>query len=145
MALKRFAQREQSMMLRCGILLSAAAVAGAATSTAPTFSKDVAPILQKHCQECHRPGEIAPMSLLTYSDVRPWAKAIRQAVITKKMPPWFADPRYGHFSNDSSLAPQDIATLSAWVAAGTPEGNPSDLPRPVAFADGWSIGKPDLV
>ena len=130
-----------------GIMLLFAAVGGGATASlaALTFSKDVAPILQKHCQQCHRPGEIAPMSLLTYSDARPWAKAIRQAVMTKKMPPWFADSRYGHFSNNISLAPAEIATLVSWVDGGATEGNPSDLPSPVAFADGWSIGKPDLV
>ncbi|HEX6897152.1 MAG TPA: thiol-disulfide isomerase [Bryobacteraceae bacterium] len=134
------------MNFRCAALLSAALMGGASTMpAAPTFSREVAPILQKHCQQCHRPGEIAPMSLLTYSDARPWAKAIRQAVVTKKMPPWFADPRYGHFSNDSSLAAEEIAILTKWVDAGAPEGNASDLPKPMAFADGWSIGKPDLV
>src|SRR5204863_4268846 len=78
-----------------------------------TFNKDVAPILQKHCQECHRSGEVGPMPLLTYSEARPWAKAIRSAAITKKMPPWFADPNYGHFLNDRSMTKAEIDTLSA--------------------------------
>jgi hypothetical protein len=127
-------------------LLCGAASLAFATDLAPaTFSKDVAPILQQHCQQCHRPGEVAPMSLLTYSQSRPWAKAIKTAVLTKKMPPWFADPRYGHFSNDVSLTQRDIETLVAWADAGAPEGKHSDLPKPVSFEQGWSIGKPDLV
>ena len=94
-----------------------------------TFSKDVLPLLQKNCQQCHRPGEMAPMSLLTYNDARPWAKAMKQAVITKKMPPWFAEK--GHFANDRSLTQDQIATLVAWVDGGAPEGNPKDAPAPV--------------
>jgi len=110
-----------------------------------TYSKDVASILERHCKQCHRPGEIGPMPLLTYSQARPWAKAIRQAVLTKKMPPWFADPKYGHFKNDTSLSQKEIDSVVSWVDRGAPEGNPSDLPKPVEFADGWNIGKPDLV
>jgi hypothetical protein len=120
-------------------------LAVAANSTGPTFTKDVAPIFQQHCQQCHRPGEVGPMPLLTYSQARPWAKSIRSAVLSKKMPPWFADSRYGHFSNDLSLAQKDIDTLVAWVDSGSPEGQASDLPKPAAFEEGWSIGKPDLV
>jgi hypothetical protein len=127
------------------VTATAAGLALAPYSRAATFSKEVAPILQKHCQECHRPGEIAPMPLMNYSEARPWAKAIRTAVLTKKMPPWFADSRYGHFSNDPSLTQSEIATLVAWVDSGSPEGNPADLPKPVAFEQGWSIGKPDLI
>ena len=78
-------------------------------------TKEVLPILQKNCQACHRPGEIAPMAFLTYSQTRPWAKAIKTAVAGRKMPPWFADPRYGHFSNDRRLSDADIATLAAWA------------------------------
>src|SRR6266850_7608056 len=85
---------------------------------AVTFNKHVLPIMQKRCQTCHRPGEIAPMSFLTYKDVRPWAKAIREAVLIKKMPPWFADPHYGKFRNDQSLNQAQIDTLTAWVDAG---------------------------
>src|ERR1700746_4052188 len=83
--------------------------------TAPTFYRDVLPILQKHCQTCHRPGEIAPMSFLTYSDTRPWAKAIRTAVVLKKMPPWLCDPHYGKFINDRSLSETEIKQLAAWA------------------------------
>src|SRR5205085_8042458 len=103
-------------------LLLAAAFAALATSTyaadTPTFSKDVLPILQKNCQSCHRPGQIAPMSLLTYKDARPWAKAMKAAVVARKMPPWFADPQYGHFTNDRSLKQADIDTIVKWVDAG---------------------------
>ena len=79
-----------------------------AASNNVTFNKDVLPVLQKNCQECHRPGEVAPMSLLTYSEARPWAKALKAAVVTQKMPPWFADPKYGHFANDRRLSPEEI-------------------------------------
>ena len=119
-------------------------VASGATGSV-TFSKDVAPILQKNCQGCHRPGEAAPMSLRTYQEARPWAKAMKQAVLTKKMPPWFADAQYGHFRNDRSLPQKDIDTLVSWVDAGAPEGDPKDLPQPLAFVDGWNIGQPDMV
>ena len=122
-----------------------AAVAFAATETKVTFNKDVLPIVQKHCQTCHRPGEVAPMSFLTYNEARPWAKAIRQAALTKKMPPWFADPHYGHFKNDPSLAQSEIDTLVAWADAGAPEGNVKDAPKPIDWVNGWGIGKPDLV
>jgi hypothetical protein len=119
-------------------------VASGATGSV-TFSKDVAPILQKNCQGCHRPGEAAPMSLRTYQEARPWAKAMKQAVLAKKMPPWFADAQYGHFRNDRSLPQKDIDTLVSWVDAGAPEGDPKDLPQPLAFVDGWNIGQPDMV
>jgi len=135
------------MALRVFILslaLSVAALA-AAPSTAVTFHKDVEPIMQKNCQSCHRPGEVAPMSFLTYNDVRPWAKHIKEAISIKKMPPWPADPHFGKWENDRSLSPKDIATLTAWVDAGAPEGKASDAPKPVAFTQGWVIGKPDVV
>src|SRR5258708_24658974 len=86
----------------------------------PTFYKDVLPILQDHCQSCHRPGEVAPMALVTYEQTRPWAKAMAHAVETKMMPPWFADPRYGHFADDISLTEKQITTISAWADAGAP-------------------------
>jgi len=114
-------------------------------SAAPTFTKDVAPIFYKNCVSCHRPGEIAPMSLLDYQSARPWAKAIREVVATRKMPPWFADPSYGHFSNDTRLKEQEIATVKAWVDGGVAQGDPKDLPAPPAFVEGWRLGKPDLV
>lgn len=127
------------------LLLTGALVAGLAAAETPTYYKDVVPVLQTHCQECHRPGEVAPMSLMSYKDSRPWAKAIRQAVLSKKMPPWSADPHYGKFSNDRSLKQSEIDTLTAWADTGAPEGNPGDAPAPVQFSDGWTIGKPDLV
>src|SRR2546427_245695 len=109
-----------------------------------TFDKDVLPILQKNCQTCHRPGEIAPMSFLTYKDTRPWAKAIKEAVVSRQMPPWFADPNYGHFENDRTLSADTIKTLVAWADAGAVEGDAKDAPPPVKFVDGWNI-KPDMV
>src|SRR5215831_6029141 len=83
-----------------------------------TFNKQVLPILQKNCQSCHRPGNIAPMSFLTYESTRPWAKAMKAAVAMRKMPPWFADPQYGHFANDPSLKPSDIEVISKWANNG---------------------------
>ncbi len=111
----------------------------------PVFYKDVLPILQKHCQECHRAGEIAPMPLLTYAEARPWAKAIREQVLARKMPPWFADPAYGHFANDRSLSETEIDTLAAWAKAGAPAGNVADAPPPREWPRGWNIGTPDAV
>src|SRR5947209_6668014 len=94
----------------------------------PTFYKDVIPILQQHCQTCHRPGEIAPTSFVSYDDTKRWASAIAEVTRTRKMPPWFADPKYGTFSNDPSVAPHEIAVLSSWAAAGAPAGNRQDAP-----------------
>ncbi|HTG14043.1 MAG TPA: cytochrome c [Blastocatellia bacterium] len=110
-----------------------------------TFSKDVAPIFFNNCAECHRPGEAAPMSLLSYKDARPWARSIKEKVATKQMPPWHADPHYGQFSNDRRLSQSQIDTISTWVDQGAKEGNPKDLPAPPKFVDGWIIGKPDIV
>ncbi|MGD0297151.1 MAG: thiol-disulfide isomerase [Bryobacteraceae bacterium] len=121
-----------------------AATAGTVTST-PTYYKDIAPVLQNRCQECHRPGEAAPMSFMSYDQVRPWAKAIKTAVLTKKMPPWFADPHVGKFSNDRSMSQQEIDTLIAWIDGGVQAGNPKDAPAPRRFAEGWTIGQPDVV
>jgi hypothetical protein len=112
--------------------------------TAPTYTKDVAPILQKHCQSCHRPGEAAPFSMLTYEETRPWAGAMKVAVRSKTMPPWYADPQIGHFSNDRSLSQKDIDTIVAWSTAGAPKGDPKDMPGPVNFLEGWDIPKPDV-
>src|ERR1700676_4977623 len=123
------------------ILLSAAAFAADATVT---FNKDVLPIVQRNCQVCHRPGEIGPMAFLTYEGTRPWAKAIKSAVVTKKMPPWFADPKYGHFANERTLSETDINTLVSWVDNGAQEGDAKDKPAPVTFTDGWNI-KPDII
>ena len=124
-----------------GLAMGMAALAGTGTD-APTFNKDVLPILQKNCQGCHRPGEIAPMSLLTYKDARPWAKAIKSAVVNKQMPPWFAE--YGHFANDRMLSTADINRLVNWVNSGAPEGNAKDAPPPLTFPEGWQI-KPDMI
>jgi hypothetical protein len=105
-----------------------------------TFNKDVLPILQKNCQSCHRPGQIAPMPFLTYADARPWAKAMKTAVITKKMPPWFADTQFGHFANDRSLKPEDIDIITKWADSGAQEGLAKDAPPPIQWpADGWDI------
>jgi hypothetical protein len=111
----------------------------------PVFYKDVLPILQKHCQECHRPGEIAPMPFVSYAGTRPWAQAIREQVIARKMPPWFADPMYGHFANDRSLSQPEIDMLAAWAKAGAPPGDPKDAPPPRDWPRGWNIGTPDAV
>jgi mono/diheme cytochrome c family protein len=110
-----------------------------------TFSHDVAPVLYKHCVACHHPNDIAPMSLLTYHEARPWAAAIKQAVITGKMPPWKADPKYGKWSNDARLSDEEKNTLIAWANGTKAEGDPKDMPAPPSFADGWKIGKPDAV
>ncbi len=123
-------------LLHCALLHAADAV---------TFHKDVEPILQNRCQSCHRPGEAGPMPLLTYQQARPWAKAIKSALLTGKMPPWQADPRYGKFSNDLRLAPGEKETLLAWVDGGAPEGSPADAPKPRAFVEGWRIPAPDMV
>jgi hypothetical protein len=111
----------------------------------PTFYKDVLPVLERNCQSCHRAGEAAPMPLVTYKDARPWAKAMRQAVLTRKMPPWLADPAVGHFTNDRTLAPGDIETLVKWSDAGAPAGDPKDARKSGEFVDGWNIGKPDVI
>jgi hypothetical protein len=129
--------------------LSLAATVAAVYAQTPTFTKDVAPILQKRCQECHRPNTFAPMSLLTYEEARPWARSIRQKVLAREMPPWYVDKNIGveHFRNDVSLTDQEIATIAAWVDGGAPKGDPADLPPPRTFQDQdkWHIGEPDLI
>jgi hypothetical protein len=128
------------------LLATPAAVWGQSGSPAvPTFNKDVMPIFQAHCQDCHRPGEIAPMSLLSYEDARPWAKSIRDKVERRVMPPWHADPHFGDFANDRRLSDRDIQTIVRWVDGGAPRGSLADLPPPKKFVDGWNIGKPDVV
>ena len=131
------------LLLTTGLIASAAGKSDAPGQV--TFNRDVLPILQKNCQGCHRPGEAAPVSFLTYSETRPWAKAIRESVRLRKMPPWFADPHVGKFSNDRSLSPSEIETLAKWADTGAAEGNPSDAPAPVKFVSGWNIGVPDMV
>ena len=117
----------------------------AAEPVAPTFNKDVLPILQKNCQGCHRPGAIAPMSFMTFAETRPYARAITKAVAARTMPPWFADPTVGHFENAKVLTHAEIATLTAWAEKGASEGDAKDRPAPVVFSDGWTIGEPDIV
>ena len=114
-----------------------------------TFAKDIAPVLQRACQSCHRPGNIAPMSLLTYQEVRPWARAIRRQVIERNMPPWYIDRTVGihKFKNDPSLSQAEITMISKWVEAGAPLGDPAHMPPPRQFDDSnrWHIGQPDIV
>jgi hypothetical protein len=124
-----------------GVMLAAAPAA----AQTPTFSKDVAPILYAKCVECHRPTMFAPMSLIKFDDARPWARSIRNRVAARTMPPWGADPAHGVFKNDPRLTDKEIDTILAWVDGGAPKGSDSDLPTPPAFAEGWSIGKPDAV
>jgi hypothetical protein len=119
--------------------------AALAQDAGPTFYRDVAPILQERCQSCHRAGEIGPMPLGTYAEVRPFARAIKNAVVTKKMPPWFADPAVGRFHNDPSLSQRQIDVLARWADDGAAAGDPKDAPPPRVFADGWNIGAPDVV
>jgi len=125
--------------------LTIGSVAIAANTSSPvTFNKDVLPILQKNCQTCHRPGQIAPMSFLGYQSARPWAKAMKTAVATRKMPPWFADPSYGHFFNDRSLKQSEIETIAKWADSGAPEGDAKDAPPAVQWPEGWQI-QPDII
>jgi Copper type II ascorbate-dependent monooxygenase, C-terminal domain len=124
--------------------------ASRATGTKPsakkiTFNRDVAPIFFKNCAECHRPGEAAPFSVLSYKDIRPWAKSIREKIISREMPPWHADPQVGEWANDRRLKQQEIDTITAWIDGGVMEGDASDLPAAPQFTEGWSIGKPDVV
>lgn len=117
----------------------------AALDAAPTFYRDVLPIVQQHCQRCHRAGEIGPMSLVTHDQVRLYAPVIAKYVTEHRMPPWFADPRFGHFSNDPTLTPREIATLVAWANAHAPEGSSHDAPPPAHWTEGWNIPQPDRI
>ena len=141
---------KRTQLVLGGLLIGVAAMTvstGAAVgdrSDLVTFNKDVLPILQKSCQACHRPSEVAPMSLLTYADARPWARAMKNAVVNRQMPPWFADGHSRPFANDKTLSEADIKTVAAWVDGGTVEGDAKDKPAPIAFQDGWNI-KPDLI
>ncbi len=121
------------------------AAAPLAAKDAPTFNRDIQPILANRCQSCHRPGEIGPMSLMSYAETRPWAKAIKQSVATRRMPPWFADPHYGKFSNDRRMSDAEVEAVTAWVDAGAPEGAATDRRPAREFVTGWNIPKPDLV
>jgi peroxiredoxin len=110
-----------------------------------TYAQHVAPILRKHCADCHHPGTAAPFSLLTYEDARNWSEMIEEVVIQRRMPPWHADPRYGHFANERRLSQGDVDTLTAWIAAGTPRGDETLEPAAVTYEEGWRIGQPDVV
>ena len=142
-------------LVTLGSFLALAAPAAAQTAERPvTFSKDVAPIVQAKCQQCHQPNSIAPMSLITYKDARPWARSIKERVATRQMPPWHIDPSVGvqKFRNDLSLTEQQIDTIVRWVDGGAPEGDPKDLPppKPVVTTNEWQgvmdgFGPPDLV
>ncbi len=135
--------------MRLSLMVTGIAAMGWAANTTvpakPTFTKDVAPILNQRCVECHRQGEAAPMAFTSYKEVRPWARAIKERVVSRTMPPWLADPRYGHFQNERRLAQTEIDTVAAWVDQGAAEGDSKFLPKLPAFEQGWVIGKPDLI
>jgi len=127
------------------ILMPGVVAMAVEASSGPTFNKDVLPVLQKNCQTCHRPGQIAPMSFLDYKSTRPWAKAMKTAVESRKMPPWFADHQFGEFQNDRTLPQTDIDIITKWADAGAPEGDAKDAPPPVQWpSEGWQI-KPDII
>jgi hypothetical protein len=126
------------------LIFAGAALAANESSAPVTFNKDVMPILQKNCQNCHRPGQIAPMSFLSYRETRPWAKAMKAAVALRKMPPWFADPQFGTFLNNHALKPGEIETIAKWADSGAAEGDPKDLPAAVKWPEGWQI-QPDVI
>jgi hypothetical protein len=132
--------------LAIGFLMLTGTTAAAGGKREVTFNKDVASILYKNCAECHKPNDIAPMSLISYKEVRPWARSIKEKVLTREMPPWSPDPKYGEFSNDHRLSDKDISTIVAWVDGGAKEGDAKDLPPAPDFTSGgWVLGKPDQV
>jgi hypothetical protein len=137
-----------------GLLVLPASLSAQTTTAVPTFTKDIAPIFQKKCESCHRPDSIAPMSLQTYQEARPWARSIRDRVASRNMPPWHIDPSVGiqHYKGDRSLTQKEMDTILAWAGGGAPQGNPADMPAPVKWADGngWNFAKelgkePDLI
>src|SRR5512140_2041901 len=142
-------------LLSIGVVLAIAAPALAADAPKPvTFTKDVAPIFQAKCQECHQPNSIAPMSLITYQEARPWARSIKERVATRQMPPWHIDKTVGvqKFKNDMSLSDEQVDTIVRWVDAGAPQGDPTDMrpPKPLVTDNEWKgvrdgFGPPDLV
>jgi hypothetical protein len=141
---------KRAFVLLLGVAATLAAVPAAAAAPAgsvPTFTKDVAPIVFEKCASCHRRGEVAPMTLTSYDEVRPWAKVIKNKVVAREMPPWFADPAHTlKMRNDRSLSPAQIDTIAKWVDGGAPKGNDADLPRLPAFAEGWTAGRePDAI
>ncbi|HXP88531.1 MAG TPA: hypothetical protein VN841_27625 [Bryobacteraceae bacterium] len=130
---------------RLALWIALVCSAAAAAASPPTFYRDVLPILETRCQECHRPGQIAPMAFTTFKETRPWAAAIRKDVLSRRMPPWFADPCCGKFSNDRSLTAAERDTLAEWAATGAGAGDPREAPPPRAWTEGWNIPAPDLV
>ena len=145
-----FALGTTSLMGYLTVVFMAAPVfaGGAERDNQATFTKDVAPILQRSCESCHRPGGGAPMALISYSDVRPWARSIKNRTMAREMPPWFIDKNIGiqHFKDDPSLSDEEVGIIAAWVDNGAPQGNPADMPPPQQWTNvGWSFGEPDLV
>src|ERR1041385_7529607 len=141
-------------VLALGSFLTVPGLSIAAEGGKPvTFTKDIAPIFQEKCESCHRKGAMAPMALVTYEETRPWAKSIRERVVTRNMPPWHLDKTVGiqHFANDRSLSDQQIDLISRWVDLGAPKGDPKDMPKPKEWPneDGWVLSKtygaPDLI
>ena len=126
-------------------LVSGAFNVAVAAQNEVTFTRDVVPILYENCVSCHRPGELAPMALRSYDEVRPWARGIRDKVVSGAMPPWFAVSRPGHFKNDSRLTQDEIDTIARWVDTGARQGDPGDLPEFQTFVEGWGLGEPDLI
>lgn len=127
------------------VLIQSGAAHGSKGAAAVTFNKDIAPIFFKSCAECHRSGEASPFSVMSYKETRPWAKSIREKVVNRTMPPWHADPHFGEWANDRRLTQKEIDTITAWVDGGAKEGEANDLPAAPKFADGWTIGKPDMI
>lgn len=129
------------------LLVPPAVAAQSNTAATPTFTKDVLPLLQRSCQNCHRPNSIAPMSLLTYQDVRPWVRAVKARVSNRQMPPWHIDRTIGEYLDDPSLSDKEIETVVRWIDGGAPQGDPKDAPPPAKFraSDEWAFGEPDLV
>lgn len=137
-----------AVILLAGLVMFAGSTTSQANNTKAknvTFNKDVAPILYKNCVSCHRANDIGPMSLMSYKESRPWARSIKEKVVSKEMPPWHADPNHGDFSNDRRLSKQDIDTIAAWVDQGAKEGDPKDLPKAPEFVGMWRGGKPDII
>ncbi|HVQ15345.1 MAG TPA: hypothetical protein VMS40_17200 [Vicinamibacterales bacterium] len=143
----------RSFLVVCGVVIAAGTAQAAGAPAEPTFTKDIAPVLQRSCQNCHRPDGVAPMALVTYEDVRPWARAIKQRTgigpRAGVMPPWYVEKNLGiqKFHNDPSLSDDEIATIAKWADSGAPRGNPADMPPPRQWPDGraWAIGTPDLI
>ena len=142
-----------TVALGAGLAFSQFVMGASLANSTPTFAKDIAPILQEKCQNCHRNGSMAPMSLVTYQETRPWAKSIKERVVTRNMPPWHLDKTVGiqHFQNDISLSDEQIALIARWVDGGAPLGDAKDMPPPKQWPDddGWQLekqfGKPDFI